>query len=161
GIAELLHAAIGCHTRIGKRSEFLEFQTAIHLDQIASLDWQELSESTIRSKTRPTHVGADMSIANQAMTACSIAPSGCDHDMAALPKPRRLVHAPTECVYDACDFMARRDRRRNVDVSPKISVHKLHVGAAHSGRLYLNENFIGLDVRYRHVFENESLAILM
>src|SRR5262245_16941969 len=102
-----------------------------------------------------------MSIADQAMTAGAIAPSGCDHHMVALLKSRRLLHALADFVHDACDFMPRRDRRRNVGVWPEIPVHKLHVRAAHSARLNLDENFIGLDVRQRHVFENESLAILM
>src|SRR5262249_3218452 len=123
---------------------------------IASRYRQELREPTIRPKTRPAHIWTDMSIADQAMTAGAIAPSGCDHHMVSLLKSRRREHASADFMNDACDFMARGDRRRNVDVSPEISINQLHVGAAHSGRLYLNENFIGLDVRHRHVLEDEG-----
>jgi hypothetical protein len=100
-------------------------------------------------------------IADLAMTAGAVAPPGHDDDVAALPKSRRLRDEPADLVHDAGDLVTQRDRRRDVGIFPEVSVHQLHVGAAHSARPDLNENFIGLNIRNRHVLEDESLAIFV
>src|SRR5215831_20702342 len=102
-----------------------------------------------------------MCIADLAMTAGAVAPPGYDDDVVALPKSRRLGDDPADLVYDAGDLMTQRDRRRDVGIFPEVSVHQLHVGAAHAACADLNENFIGLNVRNRHVLEDESLAIFV
>src|SRR5262245_10800803 len=78
-IAKFFHAAEGCHTCIGERREFLEFQTTVRLDQIASRDGDELCKTSHRSESGPTHVGTNVRIADQAMAADAIAPSGRDN----------------------------------------------------------------------------------
>jgi hypothetical protein len=50
--------------------------------------------------------------------------------------------------------VTQRDRRRDVGIFPEIPVHELRVGAAHSARLDLDENFIGLDIGNRYVLED-------
>jgi len=95
------------------------------------------------------------------MTAGAVAPSGRDDDVVALPKSRRLGHDTADLMHDAGDLMTQRDRRRDVGIFPEVSVHQLHIGAAHAARRDLNQNFIGLNVGNRHVLKNESLAILV
>ena len=54
--------------------------------------------------------------------------SGWYHNhLVTLLKPRRRGHDPADLVHDASDFMAHRNRRRDV---AKVPVHELHVGAA-------------------------------
>src|SRR5262249_7686244 len=159
-IAKVFHATEGCHTCIGERREFLEFQTTVRLDQIASRDGDELCKTSHRSESGPTHVGTNVRIADQAMAADAIAPSGRDNHVVSLLKSRHFGHDPTDLVYDAGNLVTQRDRRRNVGIFPEIPVHELHVGAAHSARLDLDENFIGLNVRNRHVLEDRGFAVL-
>src|SRR5262249_24615718 len=149
---EFLHAAIGCHPCVGERRELLELQAAVHLDQIASRDGDELRESAIGPEPWPTNVWADMRVADLAMTGGAISPSGGDNDVVALLKTRRLRYNPADLAHDAGDFMAQRNRSRNVSVFPEITVHELYVGAAHSACLDVDENFIGLKARNSHVF---------
>src|SRR5262249_54199701 len=145
----------------GERRELLEFQPIVDLDQIASGNGYEFREAAVWSKPRPTHVGADMCIADLAMTAGAIAPSRHDDDVVALLKSGRLGNDPADLMYDAGDLMTKRDGRRDIGILPEVSVHELHVGAAHSARCDLNENFIGLNIRNRHVLEDERLAIFV
>src|SRR5262245_44280122 len=160
-IAQFLDAAIGCHTCIGERRELLEFQPIVNLDQIASGNGYEFREAAVRSKPRPTHVRADMCIADQAMTAGAIAPSRCDHNMITLLKSRRLVHVTADLVHDARDFMTGRDRRRKVSVRPEIPVHELYIGTAHSAGLHVDENFVRLDIGNPCVLEDQGFAVLV
>src|SRR5262245_57594575 len=118
----------------------------------------ELREAAIRPKPRPADVRANLRIADLTMTAGAVAPPGHDDDGIALPKSRRLGHDTAELVHDASDLMTKRDRRRDVGISPEVSIHELHVGTAHSARRDLDEDLIGLNVRNRHVLEDESLA---
>src|SRR5262249_23730757 len=121
----------------------------VDLDQIASGDGYEPREAANGPKPRPTHVRADMCIADLAMTAGAVAPPGHDDDVVALLKSRRLGDDPADLVHDAGDLMTPRDRRRDVGIFPEVSVHQLHIGAAHAARRDLNQNFIGLNVRNR------------
>jgi hypothetical protein len=43
----------------------------------------------------------------------------------------------------------------------KYPSNQLHIGTAHAARPDLNQNFIGLNVRNRHVLENESLSVFV
>src|SRR5262245_49552164 len=86
-IAKFFHATEGCHTCIGERREFLEFQTTVRLHQIASRDGDELCKTSHRSESGPTHVGTNVRIADQAMAADAIAPSGRDNHVVSLLKP--------------------------------------------------------------------------
>src|SRR5262245_44971058 len=106
GIAELLDAAIGRHPRIGERCEFLRLQPTVDLDQIASRNGYEFREAAIRPKPGPTHVRANLRIADLAMTAGAVAPAGRDDDVVALMKSRRLGDDPSDLVHDAGDFVA-------------------------------------------------------
>src|SRR5262249_58141677 len=83
GIAEFLDTSIGGQTRVGERREFLEFQTTLHLDGIASRDGKEFREASIRSKPGPAHVRTNLRVADQAMAASAIAPSWRDDHMVA------------------------------------------------------------------------------
>jgi len=102
-----------------------------------------------------------MRVADLAMTAGAVAPPGHDDDVVALLKSRRLGNDPADLLHDAGDLMTQCDRRRDVRIFLEVSVHQLHVGAAHSARGDLNQNIIGLNVRNRHVLEDESLAIFV
>src|SRR5215831_21069069 len=95
------------------------------------------------------------------MTAGAVAPPGHDDDVVTLLKPARTRDNPADLVHDASDLMTQRDRRWDVGVFPEVSVHQLHIGAAHATRRDMNQNFIGLNVRNRHVLQNESLAIFV
>jgi len=102
-----------------------------------------------------------MCIADLAMTAGAVAPPGHDDDVVALLKSGRLGDDPADLVHDAGDFVTQRDGRRNVGIFPKVSVHQLHIGAAHAARPDLNENLIGLNVGNRHVLKDESLSVFV
>src|SRR5262249_20025366 len=150
-VTEFLDPAIRRHARVGERREFLEFETAVYLDEVACWDGDELGESAVRPEPWPAHVRADVRIADLAMTAGAIAPARCDDDVITLLKPRRLGHEPAQFVHKAGDFVTRNDRRWNVVVSSEIPIHELHIGAAHSTSLDLDEHLIGLNVRNWHV----------
>ena len=102
-----------------------------------------------------------MCIADLAMTAGAVAPPGYDDDVVALLKSRRFGYEPADLVHDAGNLMTQRYGRRDVGIFPELCVYQLHVGAAHPARGDLNQNFIGLNVRNRHVVEDESLAIFV
>ena len=102
-----------------------------------------------------------MCIADLAMTAGAVAPPGHDNDVVGLLKPARFRDDPADLVHDPSDFVTQRDRRRDVGIFPEVSVHELHVGAAHSARRNLDEDLIGLNVRNRHVLKDEGLAIFV
>src|SRR5262249_33043364 len=63
-IAEFLDSTVRCHTGIGQRREFLEFETPVHLDNIASRDGYEIGESAIGPESWPAHIGADVRVAD-------------------------------------------------------------------------------------------------
>src|SRR5262249_14046138 len=63
-------------------------------------------------------------------------------------------------MHEAGYFVTRNDRRWNVVVLSEIPVNELDVGATHSTRLDLDEHLIGLNVRNRHVLENEGFVVL-
>src|SRR5262249_55002888 len=102
-----------------------------------------------------------MCIADLAMTTGAVAPPGHDDDVVALVKSRRLGDDPADLLHDPSDFVTQSDRRRDVGIFSEVSVHKLHVGAAHSARPDLNENFIGVTVWNWHVLKDEGLAIFV
>src|SRR5262249_59563580 len=93
-------------------------------------------------------------------TAGHVTPPGCDNDMIPLPRRHRLGHKPAEFMHDAGDFMPRGDGRWNVSVFPEVSVDELYIRTAHSTRPYLDKHLIGLNVRNRHVLENEGFVVL-
>src|SRR5262249_15898867 len=131
-VAELLDPPVRSHAGIGQRSEFFEFETLVHLDEVASGDGDELGKSPVRTEPRPTHVRANVCIPDLGMTAGSVAPPGGDDHVITLLIPHRPGHKPTEFVHDAGDFMPRGDGRRNVSVFPEVSVDELYIGTAHS-----------------------------
>src|SRR5262249_57012014 len=102
-----------------------------------------------------------MRIADQAMAAAAIAPSGRDTHVVSLLKSRHFRHDPTDLVYDASDLVTQRDRRWDVGIFPEIPVPELNIGTAHSARLHLDENFFRLDIRNRYVPEDPGFASLM
>jgi hypothetical protein len=74
---------------------------------------------------------------------------------------RALRDEPADLVHDAGDLVTQRDRRRDVGIFSEVSVHQLHVAAAHFARPDVDEDLIGLNIRNRHVLEDESLAIFV
>src|SRR5262249_43242080 len=147
--------------RVGQRSEFFEFETTVHLDEVASGDGDELGKSPVRAESGPAYVWANLCVSDLAMTAGSVAPPWGDNDVITLLIPHRLKHEPADLVHDAGDFMPRGDGRRNVSVFPEVSVDELHIGTTHSTRPHVDKHLIGLNVRNGHVLEDESLAILV
>src|SRR5262245_1593058 len=95
------------------------------------------------------------------MAASAITPSGRDDHMVAFLEPRRFWHGPADLAYNARDFMARGDGSRDVCITLKKLVHKEHVAAAHAAGLDVDENFIGLKVRNRHLLKDEGFAIFV
>src|SRR5262249_10852940 len=53
-VAQFLHPAVRRHARVGKRREFLEFETAVYLDEVACWDGDELGESAVRPEPLST-----------------------------------------------------------------------------------------------------------
>ena len=160
-VAQFLDPPVRSHTGIGQRSEFLEFETIVHLDEVASGDGDEFSKSAVGTESGPAYVWANMCVSDLAMTAGAVAPPGHDDDVVPLLKSRRLGNDSADLVHDTRDFMTQRDRRRDVGILPEVSVHELHVGTAHSARGDLNENFIGLNARDRYVLEDGRFAIFV
>src|SRR5262249_18667520 len=156
-----LDPPVRSQTGIGQRSEFFEFETFVHLDEVASGDGDELGKSAVRTESGPAYVRANLCVSDLAMTAGAVAPPGGDDHVITLLIPHRFGHEPAELVHDAGDFMPRRDGCRNVSVFPEVSIDELHIGAAHSTRPDLDEHLIGLNVRNGHVLEDESLAIFV
>src|SRR5262249_33618516 len=87
-VAQFLDPAVRRHARVGKRREFLEFETAVYLDEVACWDGDELGESAVGPEPWPAHVRADVGVADQAMTAGAVAPSGGDDHVIILLEPR-------------------------------------------------------------------------
>jgi hypothetical protein len=46
-VAQFLDPAVRRHARVGERREFLELETAVHLDDVACWDGDELGESAL------------------------------------------------------------------------------------------------------------------
>src|SRR5262249_38925093 len=157
---QFLDPAIRRHARVGERREFLEFETAVYLDKVACWDGDELGESAVRPEPWPAHVRADVGVADLAMTAGAVAPSGGDDHVITFLNLRRLGHQTAELVHNAGDLMTRNDWRRNVSVLSEIPVNELDVGATHSTGPDLDEHLIGLNVRNWHVFEDEAFVVL-
>src|SRR5262249_21584155 len=124
-------------------------------------DRDELGKPAVWTEPRPADIWAKLCIPDLTVAARSVTPSGGDDHMITLLVPDRPRHKLTELVHDGGDFMPRGDGRRNVSVFPEVSVDELYIGAAHSTRPDLDEHLIGLNVRNGHVFEDESLAILV
>src|SRR5262245_47805056 len=159
--AEFLDPAVRCHTGIGQRSELLEFETIVHLDEVASGDGDELGKAAVRTEPGPAYVWANVCVSDLAVTAGAVAPPGGDDHVITLLIPHRPGHEPAEFVHDAGDFMPRGDGCRDVSVFPEVSVDELYIGTAHSTRPDLDEHLTGLNVRNGHVFENEGFVILL
>src|SRR5262249_10631388 len=152
-VAEFLDPPVRSQTGIGQRSEFFEFETFVHLDEVASRDGDELGKSAVRTESGPAYVRANLCVSDLAMTAGAVAPPGGDDHVITLLIPHGLGHKPSELVHDAGDFMPRGDGRRNVSVFPEVSIDELHVGTAHSTSPDLDEHLIRLNVRDGHVLE--------
>src|SRR5262249_35319050 len=161
GVAEFLDPAVRSQAGIGQRSEFLEFETIVHLDEVASGDGDELGKPAVRTESGPAYVWANLCVSDLAVTAGAATPNGGDNHVITHVIPHRLGHKPAELVHDAGDFMPRGDGRRNVSVFPEVSVDELYIGTAHSTRPDLDKHLIRLNVRNRHVLEDESLAIFV
>jgi hypothetical protein len=91
-VAQFLDPAVRRHARVGERCEFLEFETAVYLDEVACWDGDELGETAIGSESWPTHIWADVRVADLSVTAGAVAPTGCDDNMITLLERRRLGH---------------------------------------------------------------------
>src|SRR5262249_32122851 len=146
---------------IGQRSEFFEFETIVHLDDVASGDGDELGKSAVRTESGPAYVWTNLCVSDLAMTAGAVTPPGGDNHVITFLITHRLGHESAELVHDAGDFMPRGDGRRNVGVFPEVSVDELYIGTAHSTRPDLDKHLIGLNVRNGHVLKDESLAIFV
>src|SRR5262249_20318680 len=109
GVAEFLDPPVRSQTGIGQGSEFLEIETIVHLDEVASGDRDEFGKSAVRTKPGPAYVWANLSVSDLAMTAGAVTPPGGDDHVIALPIPYRLGHEFAEPVHDAGDFMTRGD----------------------------------------------------
>jgi hypothetical protein len=79
----------------------------------------------------------------------------------ALLKSRRLGHDAADLGHDAGDLVAQRDGHRDIGIFPEVSVHELHVGAAHSAGPDLNKNLIGLNLRNWDVLKDGRIAVLV
>src|SRR5262245_51709740 len=121
-ITEFLDSTISCHTSIAQWREFLEVEAPVHFDNRASRHGNEVGKSAKGSESWPAHIGADVRVADPAMPACAIAPTGGDNDMIPLLEPGRPGHEPAELVHDAGDFMTGRDGCRNVSVFAEVSI---------------------------------------
>src|SRR6478672_1018584 len=102
-----------------------------------------------------------MRIADLAMTAGAIAPSGCDNYMVALFQPRGFGHHRADLVYDTRDFMTWCNGHWDVSVFLEIPVHELYVAATHPAGLDIDENLVGLNVRNRYILQDERFAIFV
>src|SRR5262249_17724954 len=142
-------------------SEYLEFETFVHLDEVASRDRDEFGKSAVRTESGPAYVWANLCVSDLAMSAGAVTPPGGDNHVITLLIPHRLGHEPAELVHDAGNFMTWGDGCRNVSIFPEVSVDELYIGTAHSTSPDLDQHLIGLNVRNRHVFEDESLAIFV
>src|SRR5262249_29626113 len=80
-VAEFLDPPVRSQTGIGQRSEFLEFETIVHLDEVASGDRDEFSKSAVRTKPGPAYVWANLCVSALAMTAGPAPPPGGDNDV--------------------------------------------------------------------------------
>src|SRR5262249_234766 len=118
------------------------------------------SESAVVSESWPTHIRADVRVADLAMTAGAVAPTGCDDNMITLLEPPRLGNEPAQLMHEARDLVTGHGRRWNGVVLWEIPVNELDVGATHSTRLDLDEHLIWLNVRNWHVLENEAFVVL-
>src|SRR5262249_11566858 len=147
--------------RVGERREFLEFQTTLHLDGVASRDGNEFREAPIQPKPGPAYVGTNLRVADQAMAASAITPSGRYDHMVAFFKPRRFRRGPADLAYNARDFMARGDGRLDISITLKKLVYEEHVATAHAAGLDVDENLIGLNIGNRHVLEDEGFVIFV
>src|SRR5262245_57701323 len=161
GVAEFLDPPVRCHTGIGQRSEFLEFETIVHLDEVASRDGDELGKPAVRTESGPAYVWANVCVSDLAVTAGAVTPPGGDNHVITFLIPHRPGHKPAEFVHDAGDFMPRGDGCRDVSVFPEVSVDELYIGTAHPTRPDLDKHLIGLTVRNGHVVEDEGLAIFV
>src|SRR5262249_15287259 len=144
-----------------ERREFLEFQTSLHLDGIASRNGKEFREASIRPKPWPADVGTNLRVADEAMAARAITPSGRDDHMVAFLEPRRFRHGPADLAYHARDFMSRRDGRLDISIALKKLVDEEHVATAHPAGLDVDENFIRLNIGNRHVLEDKGFVIFV
>src|SRR5215469_16812301 len=104
GIAEFFDAAIRCESCVGKRCQFFKLQPTVNFDQIARWDGDELCKASHRSESRPTHVRANVSIANLAMATRAVAPARCDDHMSTLLKPRRFGNDGADLAHHASNL---------------------------------------------------------
>lgn len=102
-----------------------------------------------------------MGVSDQAMAAHTVSPPRCDGDMVAFLQTRHPRHGRTDLVHDSGDFVPESDWRRDVVVLAEVAVDELNVGSAHATGFYVDEDFVRLNVRYWHVFEDRRSAILM
>src|SRR5262245_30447511 len=63
-VAEFLDPAVRSQAGIGQRSEFLEFETTVHLDDVASGDGDELGKPPVRTESGPAYVWADLCVSD-------------------------------------------------------------------------------------------------
>src|SRR5262249_38980516 len=106
------------------------------------------------------YVGTNLRVADQAMAASAITPSGRDDHMVAFLEPRRFRGA-ADFADNARDFMARGDGRPDICITLVKVVHKEHVTTTPSAGLDADENFIRLNLGNRHVLEDNGLVIFV
>jgi hypothetical protein len=91
------------------------------------------------------------------MAAGLVSPSAYDNDLITLLEAGRLRQSASDLVDLAGNLVPWGERR--LVILAKISVHELHVGAAHPCRSDLEENLVGFDVRHRNILQNERLVV--
>ncbi|WP_442165609.1 hypothetical protein, partial [Rhizobium leguminosarum] len=71
-------------------------------------------------------------------------PSWGNHDVVTLLE-RGFLDRPADPAYHPSDFMAGRDRARDIRVLSEVAIHELDVGAAHAASLDLYQYLVRLD----------------
>src|SRR5262249_61607219 len=73
-VAEFLDSPVRSQTGIGQRGEFLEFETIVHLDDVARGDGDELGKPAVRTESGPAYVWANLCVSDLAVTESAAAP---------------------------------------------------------------------------------------
>src|SRR5262249_38097106 len=114
GVAEFLDPPVRSQAGIGERSEFLEFETVVHLDEVASGDGDELGKPAVRTEPGPAYVWANLCVSDLAMTAGAVPPPGGDDDVITLLITHPIWHKPTQLITHPAYFINLRLSTRHI-----------------------------------------------
>src|SRR5262249_22620895 len=67
-VADFLDPRVRSQTGISQRSEFLESETIVHLDEVARGDGDDLGKPAVRTEPGPANVWANLCVSDLAMT---------------------------------------------------------------------------------------------